>query len=392
MASIERHLHLYCNKWDTQVGDERTIAEQALIVPRAEWEWLCASAEKMAAEVEALEVTVMQDHRYQALVGVPKPFSRILDSLKTRAFGWHSARAMRFDFHPTAEGWRVSEVNSDVPGGWREASTLPLLYHPFYPEMQLPPSPLSAWGDSVYRLTQGGLVALLSASGYLEDQQVIRAFADELVSRGTDCVSLQSPAALRWSSGGMCSLRAGGQRISAVVRFFQAEWIVKLPRGTGWEQLLDRSEVPVLNPTICVVSESKRFPLVFDKLSNCRTLKEFVPECRDPWEVPVNGFDDWVLKVSYSNTGDEVHICGALTAAEQKRLIRKARKSCRNWVAQKRFETCALTSARGLLYPCIGIFVVDGRAAGAYVRLSKGQVTDGFAIEAPLLIDSAELQ
>jgi glutathionylspermidine synthase len=43
-----------------------------------------------------------------------------------------------------------------------------------------------------------------------------------------------------------------------------------------------------------------------------------------------------------------------------------------------------------LLYPCIGVFVVDGRAAGAYVRLSKRQVTDGSSKEAPLFIDRAD--
>jgi hypothetical protein len=32
-----------------------------------------------------------------------------------------ACRIMRFDFHLTSEGWRVSEVNSDVPGGFAEA-------------------------------------------------------------------------------------------------------------------------------------------------------------------------------------------------------------------------------------------------------------------------------
>lgn len=29
----------------------------------------------------------------------------------------HGPRFLRFDFHPTEEGWRLSEANTDVPGG-----------------------------------------------------------------------------------------------------------------------------------------------------------------------------------------------------------------------------------------------------------------------------------
>ena len=37
-------------------------------------------------------------------------------------------RLMRYDFHPTIDGkWAVSEVNSDVPGGFAESSLLPEL-------------------------------------------------------------------------------------------------------------------------------------------------------------------------------------------------------------------------------------------------------------------------
>jgi hypothetical protein len=35
--------------------------------------------------------------------------------------------AMRFDFHPIASGWCVSEANTDVPGGWREGASVPRL-------------------------------------------------------------------------------------------------------------------------------------------------------------------------------------------------------------------------------------------------------------------------
>ena len=56
-----------------------------------------------------------------------------------------AARVMRFDFHWTPDGWRISEVNSDVPGGFSEASELPLLMTPHYPGAQAAGNPGAAW-------------------------------------------------------------------------------------------------------------------------------------------------------------------------------------------------------------------------------------------------------
>jgi len=39
---------------------------------------------------------------------------------------------MRFDFHWTTEGFRISEVNADVPGGFSESSAFPALMAPSF--------------------------------------------------------------------------------------------------------------------------------------------------------------------------------------------------------------------------------------------------------------------
>jgi hypothetical protein len=100
--------------------------------------------------------------------------------------------------------------------------------------------------------------------------------------------------------------------------------------------------------------------------------------------------EDWVLKATYSNTGDEVHLGSNMTADDWTKLLSKARREPHRWVAQRRFETLALSSATGPVKPCIGVFVIGDRAAGAYVRLSRKQVIDGYALEAPLFLMSAK--
>ena len=297
---------------------------------------------------------------------------------------------MRFDFHPTSTGWRVSEVNSDVPGGWTEATELPNLYAPFHSGMEIPASPLDAWTDSMRSAAAGGGVALLAAPGFLEDQQVVLAFMRRLHGERISSTLIQSPRALDWSSKGICTIRGSQQRVSAIVRFYQIEWLCNLPSSSGWRNLLQTAELSVTNPTISVLSESKRFPLVINDISGCTAWKALMPECRDPHHVDNSDWDSWVLKAAYSNTGDEVYLCGDMDRAERQQLILKVRRNPTKWIAQRRFDTIPVYSDEGLLYPCIGVFVVDGRAAGAYVRLANRQVTDGSSKEAPLFIDRAD--
>lgn len=387
LAEIERQLHLKLNKWDTQVGDTEVLSSQPIILSRGGWTELQRIAEQLAEETRLQEIKVATDRALQKHIGVPRSVRALLGTSAEPPTA--TMRAMRFDFHPTKEGWRVSEVNSDVPGGWREATSLPQLFQAQYPELIAPCSPLAAWCDSVHDLVGSGHVALLSAPGFLEDQQVILTFERELRSRGVPCFLMQSPKALDWDSGD-CRSRTHGIRMSAVVRFYQLEWLCRLPLHTGWKALLLAAEPPVVNPTIAAISESKRFPLAFNRTRECPVWQVFVPESCDPRDVHSHDWDQCVLKATYSNTGDHVHFCSELSTRARERMISMALKHPSEWVAQRRFDTLPLKSVRGLLFPCIGVFVVNGRAVGAYGRLSSSPIVDGAAIEAPVMIDPTD--
>ena len=381
---IERTLQLQHFKWDTQVGDTRVLLPQPLLLPRSEWTWLTDQAERAAREIYALEPALLADPALLRLVGVPRPWRRLLtpNPLANRL------RALRFDFHPTVDGWVVAEVNSDVPGGFGEASALPALFAPFCGRALPPADPLTAWGEAVAREVAPGDVALLCAPGHLEDQQVVLTLAQELRRRGYSPRIIGSPADLRWRDGEACLAGDEAVRLSLVVRFFQAEWLARLPRRTGWRELCkNQGRTRVINPAASVVSESKRLPLGFGRVPiPTPTLRALFPSCRDPREIAGLPREEWVLKAAYANTGDEVHLGAECSPAAWARLLRRARWQPAGWIAQRRFETLALPSVRGPVRPCVGVFVVGDRAAGAYVRLSRRQVTDAHALEAPLLI------
>src|SRR5215470_3638721 len=111
LRAIERQLHLRFNKWDTQVGDVSVLCEHPLVMRGSEWDRLCAAAEALAAETEQMEARVLNRPCDLPDIGI----SRTLREVVSRSAGLVTSnlRLMRFDFHLTEVGWRVSEVNSD---------------------------------------------------------------------------------------------------------------------------------------------------------------------------------------------------------------------------------------------------------------------------------------
>ena len=95
---------------------------------------------------------------------------------------------MRFDFHLTTEGWRISEVNSDVPGGFTEASHFARLVSGEY---GLPPAgdPLAAWANAIAHSAAGKPVALAYTPGFVEDMQIMACMRGELAAWASPLIS-----------------------------------------------------------------------------------------------------------------------------------------------------------------------------------------------------------
>jgi glutathionylspermidine synthase len=180
-----------------------------------------------------------------------------------------------------------------------------------------------------------------------------------------------------------------GVPLAAVVRFYQAEWLANLPRRhrACWLPLAVGGRTPVTNPLSSVLTESKRFPLVWDCLrTRLRTWRRLLPETRDPRDAPWQSHEGWLLKTAFCNTGDTVSAASITPAKDWRKTRWLARLFPRDWVAQRRFETSSIETPLGDMYPCVGVYTIDGRAAGAYVRLSHRPIVDYRAIDAAMLI------
>jgi glutathionylspermidine synthase len=222
----------------------------------------------------------------------------------------------------------------------------------------------------------------------MEDHQVIHYLANRLRPFGIRPHCAQ-PMQIEWIDGvGFLD----GKRLGAVLRFYQAEWLTDLPRSAGWRYYFRGARTPILNPGRAILSESKRFPLVWSDLSSTRlaTWRRLLPACADPRHVPWRQDDGWLLKTALCNTGDTVSVRSMMTLAKWAKVERSVRWLPEGWVAQRRFEPLPIATPLGNVYPCIGVYTVDGRACGAYARLSRTPVVDYRAVDVALLIEGGE--
>ena len=85
----------------------------------------------------------------------------------------HALRIHRFDFHFAEQGLRVSEVNADVQGGFHEGTTA-RLYAERYRGTVVPGDAAAGLAAALAtRVPADALVALVHATAYSDDRQVI---------------------------------------------------------------------------------------------------------------------------------------------------------------------------------------------------------------------------
>jgi glutathionylspermidine synthase len=159
--------------------------------------------------------------------------------------------------------------------------------------------------------------------------------------------------------------------VDFVFRFFPAEWLPRLSSRTGWDNFIVGGLSPVCNPAYSVLTQSKRFPLVWDRLSTpLPTWRSLLPETRSPREIDFARCEDWVLKPALGHEGLNVAIRGVNESADWQRIQVMVKKNPDAWAAQRRFELLSISTPDGPLYPCLGVYVIDGQEAGAYGRIA----------------------
>ena len=294
---------------------------------------------------------------------------------------------MRFDFHFTRDGWRISEANSDVPGGLNEAAGLPPLMLPHYAGTSPVGDPVAAYVDAIAACApRRGVVALVHATAYSDDQQMMVCLARRLEAAGLSA-HLASPMHVTWQDHDAWLDAAWWRgRLDVIVRFFPADWLEGLSSATNWPHFFAGARTPLSNPGTAILTQTKRFPLVWDALdTSMPTWRRLLPETRDPREAGWAGSDEWILKPALGRVGEGVGMVGLVERKEMRRIERGARWWPGAWIAQRRFETLPIEIGGERRFPCLGVYTVDGRVTGAYARMSATPLIDARAVDAALL-------
>jgi glutathionylspermidine synthase len=135
--------------------------------------------------------------------------------------------------------------------------------------------------------------------------------------------------------------------------------------------------VPLSNPATALLTQSKRFPLVWSRLETpLPAWESLLPETVDPQHVNSKRHEEWVFKPALGRVGEDVALSGVTRADEWSQICAAVRRRPAAWAAQRRFEAVPLDSPRGRVYPQFGVFTLDSRAAGIYGRLAARPLID----------------
>jgi glutathionylspermidine synthase len=161
-----------------------------------------------------------------------------------------------------------------------------------------------------------------------------------------------------------------------------------LPRACHWSRLLAGSQTPLSNPATALLTQSKRFPLVWNDLTTpLPTWRSLLPETRSPRVVDWRNGDGWVLKPALGRVGDGIGLRGVTAEKQWRAIARDAHWYPEYWTVQRRFDATSVLTHDGPRYPVLGVFTISGRAAGIYGRLAAHPLIDHQAQDVAVLVE-----
>lgn len=380
-----------CYKWDPQFLDNNTIAKYALVISKKEHEELERLTEDMDYETRKAEEILNEHLEITKILALPKKIKKELKAMDNYDKDKH-IRLMRYDFHPTIEGkWAVSEVNSDVPGGFAEASLMPqaaidILETNKYWYRNFGEILTKAIATKV---VSGGRIMLVHCTSYSDDRQVMQFLGDKLKNMGFDVIYAATDH-VRFLNQEAISILSGNEgKIDAIVRFTPLEWLIDI-KPKHWKGYFNTNTISCNHP-IAIYAQTKRFPLAWNMVEKFggkfTTWKQLLPETHEVKEV--KNKSGYIYKPACGRVGERISIKEACKEDEYEKILKDVKKHPKQYIAQKQFNSKPLVSEDGEKYHvCIGSYSVEGRHAGYYARISQTSRIDSYAADIPVLIDN----
>jgi len=353
-------------KWDPQFLDNNTIAKHVLVITEEEHKELERLTEELEKETTQAEKMLLSNLKIAKPLALPRQIRKELIKMKNYQEDKH-VRLMRFDFHPIDDGgWAISEVNSDVPGGFAEASLMPriaaeVLENESYWHMDFGEILSNAISEKV---KPGGNIMFVHCTSYSDDRQVMQFIGDKLKNRGFNSIYAAADH-LRFENKEAISILNGNEcKVDAIFRFTPLEWLIGI-KPKRWQGYFD-TITPSCNHPIAMFAQTKRFPLVWNALEklgvSLSTWRELLPETLEVKDVKNKG--GFIYKPACGRVGEGISIREACKEDEYEKIIKDVKKHPKKYIVQKKFNSRKLISEEGeSFHVCLGSYSVSGKAA-----------------------------
>lgn len=378
-----------CYKWDPQFEDHNTVAKHVLVLSQKEYQELKELTENLDIETRSAEEFLNKNLEYAKPLDLPKKLTKEIESMKDYDANKH-IRLMRYDFHPIKDGWAISEVNSDVPGGFAEGSFMPRLAK-------------EALGDNSYwfvnfgeiivkticeKVKPNGKIMMVHCTCFSDDRQVMQFLGDRLSEKGFE-VLYGAADHIRFKDKKAISILDGNEgEIDAIIRFNPLSWVKEI-KPKYWDGYFNTETVSCNHP-IAIFAQTKRFPFVWNVLEkngiSMSTWRSLLPETIEVKDA--KGKKGYIYKPAEGRVGEKISIIEACSKKEYKEIMTEVMLFPKRYVAQKKFESMPIKDENGKEYHvCLGSYTVDGAHAGFYARVSNTPRIDSNAADIPVLIE-----
>ena len=380
-----------CYKWDPQFSDNNTIAKHVLVISKEEHEELKKLTEELEAETRKAEEFLNNNLELAKLLALPHKINKELKNMKNYNPD-KNVRLMRFDFHPTIDNkWAVSEVNSDVPGGFAEASLMPNLANNLlenaYSYINFGDILTSAIASKV---KQNATIMLVHCTSYSDDRQVMQFLGDKLESLGYNIIYAAADHLQFINKEAISILDDNKGKVDFIFRYTPLEWLIDI-KPKRWQGYFD-TITPSCNHPLSIFAQTKRFPLVWDSLEKnglkLSTWRKLLPETLEVNKV--KNKEGFIFKPACGRVGENISIKEACKDDEYKKILSDVKRHPNKYITQKRFNSNPIITEEGeSFHICLGCYSVEGKHAGYYARISKTPRIDSNAADIPVLIEGS---
>ena len=379
-----------CYKWDPMFYDSNTLAKYVLVLTEEENKELIKLTESLDKETRQAEEYLNKDKNLSKKLALPKKVRQQINNMQNYNKD-NNIRLMRYDFHPDINGnWVVTEVNSDVPGGFAESSLLPDLARKTIKRNDLS---YTSFGETMVRainrkLHQKGTIMMVHCTCFSDDRQVMQYMGDRLEKEGYDIIYGAADHINFKDKKAYCILENNNKKIDLIFRFTPIEWLIQM-KPRRWDGYFNTTTISCNHP-IAIYAQSKRFPFVWDELENngisMKTWRKLLPETIEVKDL--KNKEGFIYKPVYGRVGEKISIEEACRGDEYKKILKDVKHHPKQYLAQKKFISKPLIGEDNEEYHiCLGSYTIEGKHAGFYARISKYPRIDSYAADIPVLIE-----